>query len=184
MNKTKLRANLFAVSNDARNVRFCEWMGVQWTVTSNMQPGSLTKALRCNGFVDGPNSAGSFYVLSYLTLLWKTCFKCPSREIHSPSGFAVNSNQQRITSSLLSPNTKKAGTDSFSSIPALKPRYPLDNTSFFGCQLFRFRNKISFFGSFAFSYPLCFYYLVVCWFILQEHLFLFLISICLPAFLW
>ena len=79
---------------------------------------------------------------------------------------------------------KKAGTDSFSSIPALKPRYPLDNTSFFGCQLFRFRNKISFFGSFAFSYPLCFYYLVVCWFILQEHLFLFLISICLPAFLW
>ena len=29
----------------------------------------VTKALRCNGFVDGPNSAGSFYVLSYLTLL-------------------------------------------------------------------------------------------------------------------
>ena len=28
-----------------------------------------TKALRCNGFVDGPNSAGSFYVLSYHTLL-------------------------------------------------------------------------------------------------------------------
>ena len=25
MNKTKLLANLFAVSNDARNVRFCEW---------------------------------------------------------------------------------------------------------------------------------------------------------------
>ena len=46
-----------------------------------------TKALRCNGFVAGPNSAGSFYVLSYHTLLWKTCFKCPSREIHSPSGF-------------------------------------------------------------------------------------------------
>ena len=85
-----------------------------------------------------------FMSFFYYTLLWKTCFKCPSREIHSPSGFAVNSNQQRITSSLLSPNTKKAGTDSFSSIPALKPRYPLDNTSFFGCQLFRFRNKISF----------------------------------------
>ena len=47
------------------------------------------KALRCNGFVAGPNSAGSFYVLSYYTLLWKTCFKCPSREIHSPSGFAA-----------------------------------------------------------------------------------------------
>ena len=45
-----------------------------------------TKALRWNGFVDGPNSAGSFYALSYYTLLWKTCFKCPSREIHSPSG--------------------------------------------------------------------------------------------------
>ena len=29
----------------------------------------FTKALRCNGFVDGPNSAGSFYVLSYYTLL-------------------------------------------------------------------------------------------------------------------
>ena len=28
-----------------------------------------TKALRCNGFVDGPNSAGSFYALSYYTLL-------------------------------------------------------------------------------------------------------------------
>lgn len=28
-----------------------------------------TKALRCNGFVDGPNSAGSFYVLYYYTLL-------------------------------------------------------------------------------------------------------------------
>ena len=27
----------------------------------------VTKALRCNGFVDGPNSAGSFYVLSYYT---------------------------------------------------------------------------------------------------------------------
>ena len=27
------------------------------------------KALRCNGFVDGPNSAGSFYVISYYTLL-------------------------------------------------------------------------------------------------------------------
>lgn len=51
---------------------------------------------------------------------------------------------KEIISSLLFPNTKKAGTDSFSSIPALKPRYPLDNTSFFGCQLFRFRNKISF----------------------------------------
>ena len=48
-----------------------------------------TKALRCNGFVDGPNSAGSCYTLSYYTLLWKTCFKCPSREIHSPSGFAA-----------------------------------------------------------------------------------------------
>ena len=142
-----------------------------------------TKALRCNGFVDGPNSAGSFYVIFYYTLLWKTCFKCPSREIHSPSGFAVNSNQQRITSSLLSPNTKKAGTDSFSSIPALKPRYPLDNTSFSGCQLFRFRNKISFFGFFILSYPLCFYYLVVCWFILQEHLFLFwFLFVCLHFF--
>ena len=29
----------------------------------------VTEALRCNGFGDGPNSAGSFYVLSYLTLL-------------------------------------------------------------------------------------------------------------------
>ena len=29
----------------------------------------FTKALRCNGFVAGPNSAGSFYVLSYHTLL-------------------------------------------------------------------------------------------------------------------
>ena len=29
----------------------------------------VTKALRCNGFVDGPNSAGSFYVISYYTLL-------------------------------------------------------------------------------------------------------------------
>ena len=29
----------------------------------------ITKALRCNGFVAGPNSAGSFYVLSYHTLL-------------------------------------------------------------------------------------------------------------------
>jgi hypothetical protein len=38
----------------------------------------------------------------------------------------------------------------------------LDNTSFSGCQLFRFRNKISFFGFFILSYPLCFYYLVVC----------------------
>ena len=28
-----------------------------------------TKALRRNGFVGGPNSAGSFYVLSYYTLL-------------------------------------------------------------------------------------------------------------------
>ena len=27
------------------------------------------KALRCNGFVAGPNSAGSFYVFSYYTLL-------------------------------------------------------------------------------------------------------------------
>ena len=51
---------------------------------------------------------------------------------------------KEIISSPLFPDTKKAGTDSFSSIPALKPRYPLDNTSFFGCQLFRFRNKISF----------------------------------------
>ena len=29
----------------------------------------VTNALRCNGFVAGPNSAGSFYVLSYHTLL-------------------------------------------------------------------------------------------------------------------
>ena len=29
----------------------------------------VTKALRCNGFVAGPNSAGSFYALSYYTLL-------------------------------------------------------------------------------------------------------------------
>ena len=49
-----------------------------------------TKALRCNGFVAGPNSAGSFYVLSYHTLLLKTCSKCPAREIHSPSCFTVN----------------------------------------------------------------------------------------------
>ena len=49
----------------------------------------VTKALRCNGFVAGPNSAGSFYVLFYYTLLWKTCSKCPAREIHSPSGFAA-----------------------------------------------------------------------------------------------
>ena len=46
----------------------------------------IINALRCNGFVAGPNSAGSFYILSYHTLLWKTCFKCPAREIHSPSG--------------------------------------------------------------------------------------------------
>ena len=49
----------------------------------------VTKALRCNGFVAGQNSAGSFYALSYYTLLWKTCFKCPPRESHSPSGFAT-----------------------------------------------------------------------------------------------
>ena len=49
----------------------------------------VTKALRCNGFVAGQNSAGSFYALSYYTLLWKTCFKCPPRESHSPSGFAA-----------------------------------------------------------------------------------------------
>ena len=29
----------------------------------------VTNALRCNGFVAGPNSAGSFYVLYYHTLL-------------------------------------------------------------------------------------------------------------------
>ena len=29
----------------------------------------VTKALRCNGFVAGPNSAGSFYILSYYTSL-------------------------------------------------------------------------------------------------------------------
>ena len=52
--------------------------------------------------------------------------------------------QQRNNIFAFIPKHKKAGTDSFSSIPALKPRYPLDNTSFFGCQLFRFRNKISF----------------------------------------
>ena len=39
---------------------------------------------------------------------------------------------------------EKAGTESVLSIPAFKLRHPLDNTSFFGCQLFRFRNKISF----------------------------------------
>lgn len=94
----------------------------------------------------------------------------------------LESNKE-IISSLLFPNTKKAGTDSFSSIPALKPRYPLDNTSFSGCQLFRFRNKISFFSFFILSYPLCFYYLVVCWFILQEHLFLFwFLFVCLHFF--
>ena len=60
------------------------------------------------------------------------------------SFFLQLESSKEIISSLLFPNTKKAGTDSFSSIPALKPRYPLDNTSFFGCQLFRFRNKISF----------------------------------------
>ena len=46
----------------------------------------VTNALRCNDFVAGPNSAGSFYILSYYTLLWKTWSKCPAREIHSPSG--------------------------------------------------------------------------------------------------
>ena len=45
----------------------------------------LAWRVNCNS-----NSAGSFYVLSYYTLLWKTCFKCPPREIHSPSGLAVN----------------------------------------------------------------------------------------------
>ena len=30
---------------------------------------SCYEALRCNGFVAGPNSAGSFYVLYYYTLL-------------------------------------------------------------------------------------------------------------------
>ena len=29
----------------------------------------VTKALRCNGFVDEPNSAGSFYIFYYQTLL-------------------------------------------------------------------------------------------------------------------
>ena len=52
--------------------------------------GDITKALRCNSFVDGPNSAGSCYILYYHTLLWKTCSKCPSRESHSPSGYVVN----------------------------------------------------------------------------------------------
>ena len=59
-------------------------MNVKWTIVR------IIKALRCNGFVDGPNSAGSFYALSYYTLLWKTCFKCPPREIHSPKGYARN----------------------------------------------------------------------------------------------
>ena len=31
-----------------------------------------------------------FTFFSYQTLLWKTCFKCPPRESHSPSGFAIN----------------------------------------------------------------------------------------------
>ena len=30
---------------------------------------NYNEALRCNGFVAGPNSAGSFYVLSYYSLL-------------------------------------------------------------------------------------------------------------------
>ena len=83
------------------------------------------------------------------------------------------------------PARKKAGTDSFSSIPALKPRYPLDNTSFFGCQLFRFRNKISFlvFGFFTFFLSALFL-LFSCLLIHPARTsFSFLIFICLPAFL-
>ena len=59
-----------------------------WSVKSSCKHEiypDLAWRVNCNS-----NSAGSFYVLSYHTLLWKTCFKCPSREIHSPSGLAVN----------------------------------------------------------------------------------------------
>ena len=41
----------------------------------------LAWRVNCNS-----NSAGSFYVSFYYTLHWKTCSKCPSREIHSPQG--------------------------------------------------------------------------------------------------
>ena len=44
----------------------------------------LAWRVNCNS-----NSAGSFYVFFYYTLLRKTCFKCPSREIHSPSGLTA-----------------------------------------------------------------------------------------------
>ena len=44
----------------------------------------LAWRVNCNS-----NSAGSFYVPSYYTLLWKTYFKCLAREIHSPSGLAA-----------------------------------------------------------------------------------------------
>ena len=44
----------------------------------------LAWRVNCNS-----NSAGSFYVISYYTLLWKTCSKCPAREIHSPSSIAA-----------------------------------------------------------------------------------------------
>ena len=35
----------------------------------NISQRYVTKALRCNGFVAEPNSAGSCFVLSYYTLL-------------------------------------------------------------------------------------------------------------------
>ena len=122
------------------------------------------------------NDSELFLLLLQFSLLFLNCFCCVCLVFSDVdynttlqrvcqqvfSFFLQLESSKEIISSLLFPNTKKAGIDSFSSIPALKPRYPLDNTSFFGCQLFRFRNKISFFGSFAFSYPLCFYYLVVC----------------------
>ena len=58
-----------------------------WSVKSSCKHEiypDLAWRVNCNS-----NSAGSFYVLSYYTLLWKTCFKCPAREIHLPSGFAA-----------------------------------------------------------------------------------------------
>ena len=99
-----------------------------------------------------------FLLLLQFSLLFLNCFCCVcvvfsdvdynttlQRVCQQVFSFFLQlESSKEIISSLLFPNTKKAGTDSFSSIPALKPRYPLDNTSFFGCQLFRFRNKISF----------------------------------------
>ena len=98
-----------------------------------------------------------FLLLLQFSLLFLNCFCCVcvvfsdvdynttlQRVCQQVFSFFLQlESSKEIISSLLFPNTKKAGTDSFSSIPALKPRYTLDNTSFFGCQRFRFRNKIS-----------------------------------------